>query len=273
MIQALLCGETNSGVQFQRPSHQVLGSSGDNLPRWTNQRHVADPHLANNLAFCLTGKRRVSREQQIQNYSARPDITGEIVPALHHLWRYIQRSAHARCHHPPRIHPRCTTVMHKLHPSLRKTFLFIEQDGLRLEIPVANSVVMHVRDCFEDLLHHDSSISLRKSVCSQNSIQELAASRKFQNEVKIATILEQLFQANNVGMIQQFHYIDHALETLNAANLRLSDTLQSPDNARCFLSHLSHTAPVSCPNFRPHLVDLGQRCGTRANKTGSTKTV
>lgn len=111
----------------------------------------------------------------------------------------------------------------------------VNQDVLRLQVPVSNIFAVAVSDGLQDLLGHVGRLLLRKLLTSRDLVEELTPVTQFCDEEDTGIALIDLEQADNARVVQVLEDIDLILhaDTLSWVHLEFVNDFDGTQLSVC----------------------------------------
>ena len=111
----------------------------------------------------------------------------------------------------------------------------VNQDVLRLQVPVSNIFAVAVSDGLQDLLGHVGRLLLRKLLTSRDLVEELTPVTQFCDEEDTGIALIDLEQADNARVVQVLEDIDLILhaDTLSRVHLEFVNDFDGTQLSVC----------------------------------------
>ena len=181
------------------------------------------------VGHCLL-KGRIARVHNEHNDSACEDIRFPAVIVLHRYLRsHVSFSAQLRMQDPRAVVPSDQAREPKIRDLENK--VGAQQHILRLDVPMRVPFLMHIVDA----IHHLMEVGPRHSLCElasfSHEVEELAATRVFQDDGKtaerwlIGLLIQRLllhrYQLNQILVVKRLHDVEFLLESLEGGSFML----------------------------------------------------
>mmetsp|Transcript_7809 Transcript_7809/g.21330 ORF Transcript_7809/g.21330 Transcript_7809/m.21330 type:complete len:331 (+) Transcript_7809:626-1618(+) len=242
MIQSLLGGVAVPWVHLQKVPDQVLGIIGNVLPVRRIEGEIAQANLRQHLGVCLTKERRVSTEHDVHDDTNTPAITQLVVLPGQYLWCNVVWGSRFGVQHLVLLKPTRQTEINDLQQGLLDGLLRQEEKVLRLQVPVADMILVHVVDRSHNLLHQDGCLDFGKMAGLNDPVEQLTATAKLHDQVDAAMVLKGLIQLDDVRVVQQLHDGNLLFEAVDVLHLGLRNRLHSSDGVSPLAFPLAHGA-------------------------------
>lgn len=219
MVVCLLSGEALIGLTIQQLRDQVLGLVGDIFPDGVRETELTFKDVVNDLFVLLATKGRLAGQHDEQDNAHGPVVTLGGVTALEHLRCDVVGCTIGRIHHLVLTDALGETEIDQL--DVRVIILFVQEEVLRLNIPVANAVRMKIVQGVEGLSHDARGLHLRQMLLLRDVEEKFATFAKLGDEEADTLGLPRLVQLDDVRMVHAHKDIDLVLERLVVLNFTL----------------------------------------------------
>eukprot|EP00406_Dinophysis_acuminata_P000640 CAMPEP_0179211836 /NCGR_PEP_ID=MMETSP0797-20121207/719_1 /TAXON_ID=47934 /ORGANISM="Dinophysis acuminata, Strain DAEP01" /LENGTH=360 /DNA_ID=CAMNT_0020917277 /DNA_START=176 /DNA_END=1259 /DNA_ORIENTATION=- len=162
---------------------------------------------------------REAEDQQVHDDAARPDVTEQGVAAQRHLGGAVVGRAGLLLHDLVGFphHAGCLEV-NDLHDDLLQAALRLQHDVLRLHVPVAHHLFVHVGNPPKDLLQDVRTLALRVPDFLREASVQRAAEAEIEHAVIVEVVLECLVQFDDVRVLDERRYADHFHDGVGSAS-------------------------------------------------------
>mmetsp|Transcript_88878 Transcript_88878/g.251984 ORF Transcript_88878/g.251984 Transcript_88878/m.251984 type:complete len:349 (-) Transcript_88878:26-1072(-) len=202
VAQRLLRGVPLFGVHLQEVADEALRVVGDTLPIGRVEGEVPQSHLGQHFRVSLTVKRWVPAKHDVHDDPAAPQVARVVVPAAEHLRSDVVGRAGLRCKLDVwRDHAGEAEVDDLQDVRIDTLLLRLEEEVLRLQVAVADPVLVHVVDGTNHLLHDDRDLGLLEVALRDDVIEELAAAAKLHDQVYVLGVHESLVELDNARVV------------------------------------------------------------------------
>lgn len=198
-LQTLSSGRAFLGVHGQHGFDKVLDNRGDVLPCTRLVVRCALEDLLFNLFVVFSIERRGAREDHVADHSKGPDVTLLIVFSRHDFWRHIKW---------------CADLLIELRTSIEfcsdsevdnfgafEVFAALEEDVLRLEVSVDDSLAVEVVEGLEHCADELAGIVQTDFVFASNSVEKFSTRHYFLNERKRGLFVVEIVELDNVWVV------------------------------------------------------------------------
>ncbi len=169
---------------------------------------LARLHLGEEARDVVVVEGQFPREEGKEDDAARPDVRGRpvVLEPLDDLGRRVVRAPAGRFEEVVVPHQRGETKVRDL-----DLVVGIEEQVLRLEVPVADEASVAVVQARNDLLEEGEGLAGREPSLTHKVIEELSSLNVLQNKEKGLGGLKDIEEAENIGVIDHFEDGDLSL--------------------------------------------------------------
>mmetsp|Transcript_27553 Transcript_27553/g.64213 ORF Transcript_27553/g.64213 Transcript_27553/m.64213 type:complete len:521 (-) Transcript_27553:8-1570(-) len=215
-------------AHLQKAPDQPFGILGDVLPVRRVETKLPLGHLSQDFLVCVAPEGRVAAEKHVHDDAAAPKISRLVVLPFQHLWSNVERRASFGGHRYVLLKLERQPEVNDLQVGLLYWLFGGKEEILRLQVPVAEAVLVHVVYRTKHLLHHHGGLHLGEVPKLDDSIEQLAAGAKLHDQVHLHLVLEGLVQLDDVRVVHDCHDPDFFLELLDVLHLRLAQSFDGP---------------------------------------------
>mmetsp|Transcript_22968 Transcript_22968/g.50492 ORF Transcript_22968/g.50492 Transcript_22968/m.50492 type:complete len:317 (-) Transcript_22968:3-953(-) len=211
MLQRLLGRATLRGILSKHRTDQVLGLVAHTIPFGVRKVKLACFDHLEDCAVVIPIKRRGPAEQHVHDNAEGPHITLLIVLAAQYLWCHVVWSTCLGLHDGGLSVAECASQaeINNLHRNLFNVgTLALEQEILRLEIAVGNTMPMAVPDGADNLAHDYVGLLLGEVLQLNDLVKQFATDTLFHDQVVELGVMESFHQPNNGRVIHLLHDLD-----------------------------------------------------------------
>mmetsp|Transcript_22174 Transcript_22174/g.48489 ORF Transcript_22174/g.48489 Transcript_22174/m.48489 type:complete len:219 (+) Transcript_22174:857-1513(+) len=212
------------------------------LPVTGIERIVPKFDLGEHFGVRVAKEGRIAAEHDVHDDADAPEVAELVVLAGQDLGRHVVRGTRLSGEHFTCFKLAGQTEVDDFQKILLNGSLGHEQEILRLEISVANMVLVHVVDGPDNLLHQYGGLDLGEVSGLDNSVEEFSSSSEFHHEVDVSVVLKRLEELDDVRVIHHLHDRDLLLEAVDVLHLCLGDRLDRPNVARSLIFGLANGA-------------------------------
>ena len=156
-------------------------------------------HLLHDILIGLSVEGRHSREKDVCDDSARPNVALLVVVLVEDLGSDVVRSAELLVEVAVGVVDEGCAEVDDL--NLVELFVLLEQDVLGLQVAMHDVGLVAVVDAGEHLLHKDGSIALAELTTLQDLIEEFTALANLSDEVVTLLVLEELVHLDDIRVV------------------------------------------------------------------------
>mmetsp|Transcript_5731 Transcript_5731/g.15796 ORF Transcript_5731/g.15796 Transcript_5731/m.15796 type:complete len:257 (-) Transcript_5731:157-927(-) len=188
-------------------------------------------------------ERNVATKHDVKDDPATPDVASLRVLLREHLRRHVRGRARRPHQHLAGLDGAGEAEVRDLQGALVQGAGLVDQAVVRLQVSVADFVLVQVEDRPKDLLHHNSSDRLGEENSPLDMVLQASACAHLQNEVQVLGVLHHLVQHEEVRMVQLLHDLNLQLDDgVLRPHFLFVDGLDCAHRASCFYRALPHHA-------------------------------
>mmetsp|Transcript_22413 Transcript_22413/g.19338 ORF Transcript_22413/g.19338 Transcript_22413/m.19338 type:complete len:207 (-) Transcript_22413:392-1012(-) len=163
------------------------------------ERESALSNFFHNFLVIITIKRWESTKENVEDDTARPNVTLFIITTTKDLRGYIIRCTKASFQLIFGVKDSRSTKINQFnHGSFAWIF---QHDILGFQIPMNNVILVAVIYCTKDLMHNVGGFSFGEKLLFSDSVKQFTSCKHFSDNVEILLILKSLYNLHDVYMI------------------------------------------------------------------------
>mmetsp|Transcript_7366 Transcript_7366/g.18807 ORF Transcript_7366/g.18807 Transcript_7366/m.18807 type:complete len:302 (-) Transcript_7366:167-1072(-) len=226
----------------EQAAYHPLGMPGDPLNGGQVEADTRLAHHAEDLCVRVAVEGRRAAEHYVHDHPGAPRVAGLRVQPVEDLRVDVAGRPHLAGQELARSESSRIAEVNDLELVALHRRVVLEHEVLGLDITVAHTHVVHVRDGAKKLLHGHCCLHLRKLPRLYHALKELAAAAQLHDEVEALWPLPYLVQLHDVRVVHAGEDVDLVPGGLHELLARLCDHLDRTLHLRQLVRRLAHAA-------------------------------
>lgn len=195
MSENLLSREPSGNVLTQHPPQQIFDGRRDAVENPRRKSQVRSEHRLEDLCRRIAVKRRETGQHYVQNNAGAPNVDLlPVLPSRHQFRRHVVRRSDEAAHRL--AIPECLGRSEIGEPKPVPT---IEQDVVRLDVPVSHAEAVAVRNGEHELSHDRGGLGLGEDSESDSAI-EIGRIAEVEDHVEVVVVFVEVVEVDDVGV-------------------------------------------------------------------------
>lgn len=177
VVECFLSCQSNICCSLKESANQIFRIVADLSPHIALHLVLAVQNIVNDILIRLTSEWWFTAQHDEHDDTHGPHVTLGGVTTFQHFWRNVVRCSIWLVHDLIGVHSLGQPEINEL--DVRVIVLLIQQKVLRLDIPVANPVLVQITHCIKGLLHDATCLRLSQMLLLGNVVKELTSLAQF----------------------------------------------------------------------------------------------
>jgi len=192
---------------------EVLGLVRDVLPDFVLEVELSLSDLLHDVLIALTIERWLSREEDISDDTARPDIALVVVVLVENFWGNVVWGSELLIKVLAWVIDKRGTKINDLDGI--ELLVSFQQNVFGFKVSVDNVILVTIVNTLKNLLHQDSSVTLTELSPLKNLVKQFSSLADFCNKIVSFLVLKEFVHFDDVWMVNFLEDVDlveeHAL--------------------------------------------------------------